>query len=198
MNLLDIERDPKDFLNPRQQRFCREYVKDLNATRSYKKVYGCTYDAAKTEGSKQLAKPNIKKYVDQLLEEREKRTNITADRVLEELAKIGFANVGDVVRIESDDPVEDGKPRRNQRVVIHDTEDLSEDELAAVSEIKNTRDGITVKMHDKTKALESIARHLGMFNDKLNITGDINVVNPYEGWSKEEIKEYINKLSSNS
>ncbi|MGL4107253.1 terminase small subunit [Clostridium sp. LP20] len=194
---MDIERDPKDLLNPRQQRFCREYVKDLNATRSYKKVYGCAYSTANVEGSKSLANPSIKAYVNQLLEEREKRTNITADRVLEELAKIGFANVGDVVRIESDDPVEEGNPRRNQRVTIHDTEDLSENELAAISEIKNTRDGITIKMHDKTKALENLARHLGMFNDKLTVTGDINTnnINAFKDMSPEEIKEYIKSLS---
>ena len=195
INTDNKERDPKDFLNPRQQRFCREYVKDLNATRSYKKVYGCAYSTANVEGSKSLANPRIKAYVDILLKKREKRTNITADRVLDELAKIGFANVGDVIRIESDEPIEDDRPRRNQRVIIHDTDELSDNELAAISEIKNTKDGITVKMHDKTKALENIARHLGMFNDKLQVTGDINTNDAFKDMSADEIKEYIKSLS---
>lgn len=186
---MNLEREPKAFLNARQQRFCKEYVKDLNATRAYKKVYKCAYSTAGVEGSKSLKNPKIKAYVTQLLKEREKRTDITTDKVLKELAKIGFANITDIAEV-----VTDSKGNK-QRIIISDTEDLAEQDLAAVAEIKETKEGVAVKMHDKLKALDSIARHLGMYNDKLNVVADVKENNAFSNMSKEEIVELIQSLS---
>ena len=92
------------------------------------------------------------------------KTSITAQRVLEELAKIGFASYGDFLKID-----ENGKTNV-------DVASLTKDQLAAISEmqIDTSEDGkqrIKVKLHDKRAALMDIGKHLGMFRDKIEVSG---------------------------
>jgi len=92
------------------------------------------------------------------------RTEITAQRVLEELAKIGFASYGDFLKLDE-----------NGRTTV-DVASLTKDQLAAISEmeINTSEDGkqrIKVKLHDKRAALMDIGKHLGMFREKIEISG---------------------------
>src|SRR5690606_29501198 len=106
--------------------------------------------------------------INQALALRAKRAEITADRVLAELAKSAFADGSDfaslVTRETEDGPVTD--------VVFYDTDTLPKDKKAAISAIKKTKYGIAVETYDKIKALELIGRHLAMFTDKLNVSSD--------------------------
>src|SRR5699024_4697174 len=78
-----------------QKRFCDEYLIDLNATRAYKVAYpNCKKDAtARTNGSKLLTITNIQNYISERMQEREKRTEVTQDMVIKELAKIAFLDI---------------------------------------------------------------------------------------------------------
>jgi phage terminase small subunit len=97
------------------------------------------------------------------MEKRELRTEITQDKVLNELAKIGFANIEDYVEVDED--------QYDDKVVkIKSSKDIPEDKKAAISSIKQGANGIEVKLHDKVRALENIGRHLGMFKDKVEIS----------------------------
>lgn len=92
------------------------------------------------------------------------RTNITQQRVLEELAKIGFSNAGDFVELDSD-----GK-------TTVDMSKLTKDQKAAIAEIQidTSPDGkqrVKVKLHDKRAALMDIGKHLGMFREKIEVSG---------------------------
>ena len=92
------------------------------------------------------------------------RTEITAQRVLEELAKIGFASYGDFLKLDE-----------NGRTTV-DVTSLTKDQLAVISEmeINTSEDGkqrIKVKLHDKRAALMDIGKHLGMFREKIEISG---------------------------
>lgn len=58
------------------------------------------------------------------------------------------------------------------RVHAHDTRELSPAAAALYAGVKQTKEGLEIKMHDQLKALENVARHLGMFNDKLTLKGD--------------------------
>ena len=92
------------------------------------------------------------------------RTEITAQRVLEELAKIGFASYGDFLKLDE-----------NGRTTV-DVASLTKDQLAVISEmeINTSEDGkqrIKVKLHDKRAALMDIGKHLGMFREKIEISG---------------------------
>lgn len=164
--------------------FCDEYLIDLNATRAYKAAYkSCKKDeTARTNGSRLLTNANIKTYIDERMKERELRTEITQDRVLKELAKIGFANATDYAKIVEKEYEVDkygsdgavvGKELKMLTVVeLELTENIEESKQAAISSIKRGANGIEVKLNDKVKALELIGKHLGMFTDKVDITLD--------------------------
>lgn len=150
-------------LTARQKKFCNEYLVDLNATQAAIRA-GYSKNSAKEIGSINLTKANVKEYIQKRMESREQRTEITQDKVLNELARIGFANIDDYVEIELDE--------YDRKIVkVKSTKDISEDKIAAISSIKEGANGIEVKLHDKVRALENIGRHLGMFKDKIEISG---------------------------
>ena len=78
-----------------QKRFCDEYLIDLNATRAYKVAYlRCKKDeTANVNGSKLLRNAKVQEYISERMKEREKRTEITQDMVIKELAKIAFLDI---------------------------------------------------------------------------------------------------------
>ena len=118
---------------------------------------GYTTKSARITAAKLLAIANIQDAIAEAEDIKAKVGTITIERVLEEYRRLAYASVVDMVTV------------KGSWVYIKDTDDLSIEQQAAISEIQQTKDGVRVKFHDKTKALESLARYLGMFNDKLKI-----------------------------
>lgn len=173
-------------LTPKQKIFADEYLIDLNATRAYKVAYpSCKKDeAAAVNGSKLLRNTKVAEYIQERMKDREKRTEITQDWVLEELRKIASANGTDfahVVRepvIRNNSYVVDpdtGQMQTRDVVRIIPTEELPEEKRAAISAIKETKFGINVKTYDRVRALELLGRHLGMFKDKVELSGGLDI-----------------------
>ncbi|WP_082238622.1 terminase small subunit [Niameybacter massiliensis] len=181
----------------KQKAFVDEYLIDLNATRAYKAVYRNVKsdDAARASSSKLLTNANIKEYLDKRMRDREKRTEITQDKVLAELAQIAFANGADFAKVvEKPLTREDGsnildpeteQPIYYKTVEMELTDKLPEDKKKAISGIKMGKNGIEVATCDKVRALELLGRHLGIFKDKVEVNGNIN--NPYEGLTKAQL-----------
>lgn len=174
-------------LTPKQKIFVDEYLVDLNATRAYKVAYPNIKkdETAAVNGSRMLRNAKVETYLNERMKDREKRTEITQDRVLKELAKIGFANATDYARVvekmvmrkiigaEGEEIGEEPYYYKDVELVL--TEDLDEDKRAAIASIKQGANGIEVKPNDKVKALELIGKHLGMFVDKTEVSGDIGL-----------------------
>ena len=76
-------------------------------------------------------------------------------------------------------------------VEVIETDKLSPEQQAAIAGIKEGRNGIEVRLNDKVKALELIGRHLGMFNDKLEVKGEIETSNPLKDLTTEELKKLV-------
>ena len=76
-------------LTDKQKIFCKEYILDFNATRAATAA-GYSKKTARNQGCENLSKPNIQKEIKRLMESRNQRTEITADRVVKELAKFAF------------------------------------------------------------------------------------------------------------
>lgn len=161
-------------LTAKQQAFVREYLIDLNATQAAVRA-GYSEKTAKEIGHENLTKPHIAEAIAAAQEQRAARTEITADMVLREYAKLAFANITDYVKVAEHETMSGGEPVTFTRVEVFGTDGIPADKMAAVSEIKETKEGIAVKLHDKKGALDSLARHLGMFNDKLQIEGKVVV-----------------------
>ena len=100
-------------------------------------------------------------------------SRITAERVLQELGKIGFADIRKAVQWGKGlaVPDETGEMRIANGVAMIDSGELDDQTAAAIAEVAQTRDGIKIKFHDKRAALMDIGRHLGMFVDKHEMTG---------------------------
>lgn len=160
-------------LTPKQERFCEEYLIDLNATQAAIRA-GYSANTAREQGAQNLSKLNIQEKIAELQAERSKRTEITQDRVVKELAAVAFAKATDYACVESN------------TVFIKPTAELTPVQQAAIVGIKQTQSGIEIKL-DKSRALEMLGRHLGMFNDKLELSGA--VANPYANLTEAELKK---------
>lgn len=188
-------------LTNKQKLFADEYLIDLNATRAYKAVYkSCKKDeTAKAAASRLLTNVNLVEYIEQRMKDREKRTEITQDFVLKELYAIASANGSDFVQVVEEpiiingsyvmDP-DTGDLKKQEVVKIIPTDKLPEEKQKAIAGIKEGRHGVEISTCDKVRALELLGKHLGMFKEKVEVSGNIN--NPYEGLTTEELKKLVN------
>lgn len=153
-------------LNSRQKRFCDEYLVDLNATQAAIRA-GYSEKYANTNAGKLLQNTAIKEYVRCRIEDREKRTEITQDMVLRELALIAFSDATDYARIiEKQVENEEGRTITYRTVEPVLTEELTKEQRRALAVIKKGRDGFEVKTYSKTEALKLLGAHLGMWDKK--------------------------------
>lgn len=177
---IKMAKDKSSVLTDKQKLFCYEYLKDLNGTQAAIRA-GYSVNTANEIASENLTKPNIQDFVGKLKSERVERCEITSDKVLKELAKIGFSDIRQFYGVDG------------QLKSIHELEDEA---AGAVSSIKSYEEKLTttdpdaeqivqgtnkeIRMHDKIKALELIAKHIGFFekdNEQIkNITPPTPVI----------------------
>ena len=172
-------------MTEKQKIFADEYLIDLNATRAYRVAYPSVKkdEVAAVNGSKLLRNTKVQEYISERMQERQQRTEVTQDMVVKELAAIAFARATDYVEIRSNGVC--------GTVVIKPTTDLSDRQIRAIAGIKEGANGIEIKLNDKEKALELLGRHLGMWNDKIKVDGEVTTNNPFEGLTTEELKKLV-------
>lgn len=136
----------KKKLTEKQKRFVQEYLVDLNATAAAQRA---GYKDPNI-GRQLITKNNVSAAIQEAIDKRRNRVEITQDRVLQELAAIAFAKGTDYASIISG------------VVMTNDTEELTEEQKAAIVSIKQTKEGVEVKLADKMRALELLAKHLGL------------------------------------
>ncbi len=173
-------------LTEKQKRFADEYLIDLNATRAYKAAYpNCKKrETAAQAGSRMLRNIKVAEYIEKQMEDRKKRTKITQDMVLKELAIIAFSKASDYAKVIERQAVynlKDGSriplfDEKGNPVMIYDveltlTDDLTEEQVRAIAGVKHGKYGVEVMQCDKVKALELLGKHLGMFKEKVEIAG---------------------------
>lgn len=155
---------PKGKITDKQARFCAEYLVDMNATQAAIRA-GYSKTGARFQSSRLLANVGVQNYLQDLRQQQQSRTLITADAVLKELAILGFSKITDVLEMDGDD------------VVFRGEDDLSDEAQRAIQSITvfkstqetdrgvNTTSRIQVKMHSKISALKELGNHLGIFQD---------------------------------
>lgn len=158
-------------LTPQQARFVEEYLVDLNATQAAKRA---GYKHPATQGLRLLGNVRVSSAVSAAQGERSERTKVTQDRVLTELAKIGFGDIRNAVRWgrspvdeESTNADPNGLNIYPLELVLSD--EISDDTATCVAQVSLTQAVVKIKMHDKFSALDKIGRHLGMFEDKTEL-----------------------------
>ena len=148
-------------MTKKQKRFIEEYLIDLNATQAAIRA-GYSPDTAKSIGSENLTKPDIQARIAKAMAERSRRTGVNADRVVMELAKIAFVNASDVIDAETATLRPDAAPEDTAAIQSVKVKTFGEDGLER-----------EIKMADKLKALELLGKHLGMFKDKVELSGSL-------------------------
>lgn len=162
-------------MTKKQKRFIDEYLIDLNATQAAIRA-GYSVESAREIGYENLIKPDIQQAIAKKMAERSRRTGVNQDRVILELARLAFVKMTDIVD-------SSGK--------IKDT--ATDDDLSCIESVKykhsDTDSGSSiereVKISSKLKALELLGKHLGMWNDKV----DVNVAIPVVISGEEDLKD---------
>lgn len=166
-------------LSDKQKTFCREYIIDLNATQAAIRA-GYSKKAATPTASRLLMKDNIQAEIKTLIDARNQRTDITADRVIEQLARVAFMDIKDMIdwgveeRNEIVDEDEDGRPivEPVQREFVR-LKDQQSIDGTLIQTIKMGKHGMIVEFPDRMKALEALAKHTGVYDDRPNVTVDM-------------------------
>lgn len=132
--------------NEKHELFCQEYLIDLNATQAYIRSFACeNYGTARTESSRLMANPNISARVKELMRERVERLNVNQDWVILRLQQISDRSMQAEPVLEFD-PVE--KQMKHTGEYMYDSSGAN-------------------------KATELIGKHMGMFKDKVEHSGEI-------------------------
>lgn len=180
-------------LTAKQEAFVAEYLIDLNATQAAIRA-GYSEKTASSQGERLLRNVEVQAALSEAQKDRSERTAITADRVLRRWWEIATADPNDVIlhRIVCC-PKCYGEAQYDKRrpvnvdctechgdgvgeVVAADTRKLTGSAKALYAGAKQTAQGIEIKLRDQDKALELVAKHLGMFQEKLKVSLDETLV----------------------
>jgi len=158
-------------LTAKQQRFCEEYIKDLNATQAAIRA-GYSENSAHVQGPRLLENADLQAAILEMRAERSKRTGIDAAWLLNRLADEAEADVADLYDDDGNlKPVKEWPKIWRQGLVAGlDVEVVKaggSDENAVMAVVKK------IKISDRVKRLELIGRHIGVkaFEDTLNVKG---------------------------
>jgi len=152
----------------KQRRFVDEYLIDLNGTQAAIRA-GYSPRTANEQAARFLANPAIQDDIQKAQAERSKRTEITADAVLNEYAKIAFANMSDFAHW------------NGESVILEDSEILDRNKTAAVESVSKTKNGINIKLHSKLAALDALAKHLGLAAPTdIKLSGSVEITNVFK------------------
>jgi phage terminase small subunit len=157
-------------LTSKQTRFVAEYLTDLNGTQAAIRA-GYSAKTAQEQGSRLLSNVMVAAAIEVAQEARAHRTGVTADRVVAELAKIGFANMADYLRANpGGDPYLDFSAlSRDQAAALQEV--TVEDYTEGRGEEKRDVKRVKFKLADKRAALVDLGRHLGLFVDRHEHSG---------------------------
>jgi phage terminase small subunit len=144
-------------LTAKQERFVAEYLIDLNATQAAIRS-GYSPKTAEVQGSRLLSNAKVAEAVAAAQQKRGTETNITAARVLQEIARLAFFDPRKLL-------TSDGEPVPIQ--------ELDDDTAAAIAGLETATEkerggeGVTFirkyKIADKNSALEKLSKHLGLY-----------------------------------
>lgn len=146
-------------LTDKQKLFCIYYIKYFNATKAYQKAYGCSYEVANAEGCKILVKPSIKAEIQRLKEYKLNKAMLSEEDIFQRYLDIAFSDITDFVtfgrkEIEVDEKIIE--------VNYLDFKESNEIDGTIVSEISHGKNGVSIKLHDKMKALQWLADRMDL------------------------------------
>lgn len=148
-------------LSAKQQRFVEEYLVDFNATQAAIRA-GYSPRSADSQGSRLLKNRKVSRAIQERMAELSRRTGVTAERIMQELARIAFLDPTKVTDVNTGKVLPDASP----------------DDRAAIASVKVRRSTSEsgdmvereVRFADKIRALELLGKRFGMWTDKQDVS----------------------------
>lgn len=170
-------------LTPKQEKYVKNLVSGMTQRQAYKKAFDCKNlkdSYVDNKACKLFKNGEVKSRYNELIKKATDRAVVKAEDIIAEYKAIAFANGADFAEV------------KNNIVHIKDTDKLDEEKKKAISLIETTKFGVNVRTHDKMKALEMLAKYVGILDSKENDkketpTININVVDNSD--LKEIMKE---------
>lgn len=167
-------------LTDKQRLFCVLYVKCFNATKAYQKAYEVDYNTAASIGYRLLENDGVKKEIQRLKKNRLNREMLDESDIFQKYMDIAFSDVTDFVEFGQEDvpvmavygPVqvkdeETGEKKTlTKRVNVVRFKDSSEVDGTLIAEVKQGKDGASIKLPDRMKALKWLAEHMDMATEE--------------------------------
>lgn len=162
-------------LTDKQRLFCLHYVKCFNATKAYQKAYGCSYETAMVEGWNALRNPKIIDEIRSLKQNRLNRELLDEQDIFQKYMDIAFADITDYVEFRQEEvqvmamygPVYE-KNERGEKVPVTKRvntvkfKDSAHVDGTLIAEVKQGKDGASIKLADKMKALDWLSSHMDL------------------------------------
>ena len=147
-----------DELTDQQQLFCLYQSRMFNYTKAYMKAYpGCTYASAAVLGSRLMKNPVIRKEIEQLKQNHMNRELLKQEDIFQKYMDIAFADMNDFMSFGQEEIETDYGPRMVNSVRLKESDQV---DGTLITEVKQGRDGVSVKLADRMKAIDWLADHM--------------------------------------
>lgn len=186
-------------LTDKQRLFCIYYIKCFNATKAYQKAYACDYITANTNGPRLLVNACIKEEIRSLKEGRLNRVMLEPEDIFQKYIDIALADISEYVTFGRKE-IEVDKDEEGNPVMIEvnyvDFKNSNEVDGTLISEVSQGKNGVSIKLQDKMKALKWLADHMDLATEEQKARIEVlksKVVNN-EKSKEDKIDEYFAKL----
>lgn len=173
----DVQKVEKNAeLTEKQRLFCLFYVRYFNATKAYQKAYGCAYSTAASAGCRLLENAEIRKEIKELKQGRLNQQLLDESDIFQKYMDIAFSDITDFLTfgqkevpvmgafgpIRVEDPDTGEKVEVKKIVNVVQFKESHEVDGTLISEVRQGKDGASIKLADRMKALDWLADHMDM------------------------------------
>lgn len=167
-------------LTDKQRLFCLHYVRCFNATRAYQKAYKCSYDVAMVRGSEMLRNVKVKEEIIRLKQNRLNREMLDEPDIFQKYIDIAFSDVTDFIEfgqeevpvmsmhgpVQVKDPKTGKKKTLTKKVNVIRFKNSNDVDGTIISEVKQGKDGASIKLADRMKALNWLSEHMDLATEE--------------------------------
>lgn len=164
----------KDKLTPKQAMFAHQYLIDLNGKQAAIRA-GYSEKTAEFQASNLLRLIKVQKLITELQAKSREHCDITKEEVLRELSAILRANIKDYLSFDG------------TKIKFKSFDELSDRQMKAIESIKETRNGIEIKLHGKSWSIDRICKILGF-----DMPQDMNIM--FENMDDATLDRLVNRI----
>ncbi|ARK28784.1 terminase small subunit [Halalkalibacter krulwichiae] len=157
-----------DDLNDNQKMFCLYYLKYYNAIKAYQKAYDCDYKSAHSNAHRMMANEGVRTEIQRLKAEQQSGVFLDAQVILQKYMDIAFADITDFLTFGRKE-VEVDKGENGEPIMVEvnyvEFKNSHAVDGTIVTEVKQGKDGVSIKLADKMKALEKLEKYVELLSD---------------------------------